>query len=87
MGVFEAIVVFVISWWLVFLPMLSAGTRSQLESGDVAPGTEPAAPVKFGLRKKALWTTLIAALMTLAIWGLLVSNVFAFMLPEIEGAA
>ena len=44
MGMFEAIVVFVISWWLVFLPTLSAGTRSQHEAGAVVPGSERGAP-------------------------------------------
>lgn len=44
MGIFEGIVVFVGVWWLIFLPTLSAGTRSQHEAGDVIPGTERAAP-------------------------------------------
>ena len=87
MGIFEAIVVFVISWWLVFLPMLSAGTQSQLNAREVIPGTEPAAPVRVGLGKKVLWTSIAAAVMTLAIWGLLASNVLSFMLPEIERPA
>ena len=45
MGIFEAIVVFLMAWWLMFLPMLSAGTRSQHEAGAVSPGTERGAPV------------------------------------------
>ena len=40
MGVFEAVVVFFSAWWLIFLPILSAGTRSQHEAGAVIPGTE-----------------------------------------------
>lgn len=84
MGIFEAIVVFVICWWLVFLPMLSAGTQSQLNAGEVVPGTEPAAPARFGLGRKALWTTITAALMTLVIWGLMVTNLLAFMLPPLQ---
>jgi predicted secreted protein len=84
MGVFEAIVVFVISWWLVFLPMLSAGTQSQLNAGDIAPGTEPAAPAKFGLGRKAFWTTLIAAGMTFVVWVLMITNVLSFMLPPLQ---
>jgi len=84
MGIFEAAVVFVICWWLVFLPMLSAGTQSQLNSGEVIPGTEPAAPTTFRLGRKVIWTTLIAAGLTFGVWALLASNVLSFMLPEIE---
>ena len=32
MGIFEAFVVFFMSWWVIFLPTLSAGTRSQHEA-------------------------------------------------------
>ena len=35
MGVFEAVVVFFSAWWLIFLPILSAGTRSQHEAGTL----------------------------------------------------
>jgi predicted secreted protein len=68
MGVFEAIVVFVVSWWLVFLPILSIGTTSQVEDGDIAPGTEPAAPVAAGLQRKAIFAACVAAAVTLFGW-------------------
>ena len=68
MGVFEAIVVFVISWWLVLLPTLSMGSRSQHESGEVIRGTEPAAPVTFPFARKALISTVGAAIITGLIW-------------------
>jgi predicted secreted protein len=65
MGLFEASLVFSITWWLVFLPILSMGTRSQHEAGEVTPGTEPGAPsetVKFGT--KLLIATAGSALIT-----------------------
>ena len=62
MGIFEAIVVFVCSWWLIFLPMLSAGTRSQHESDNVVPGTERAAPVTISWRWKFIVPTVGAVL-------------------------
>jgi predicted secreted protein len=64
MGVFEVIVVFVIFWWLVFLPLLSAGTRSQHEAGEVVAGTEPGAPTAHGLGRKVVWATAAAAVLT-----------------------
>lgn len=68
MGVFEIVVVFTVSWWIVFLPILSMGTASQEEAGDIAPGTEPGAPMKIGMGRKILIASAGAALITLAIW-------------------
>ncbi|MDZ4762026.1 MAG: DUF1467 family protein [Alphaproteobacteria bacterium] len=68
MGVFEAIVVFVISWWLVLLPILSAGTRSQEEAGVISPGTERAAPVRPRLVPKLMIATLGATALTALLW-------------------
>ena len=57
MGVFEVIVVFAGAWWLIFLPILSAGTRSQHEADAVIPGTERAAPEKIAWLPKLLIAT------------------------------
>lgn len=68
MGLFEAVVVFVIVWWLIFLPMLSAGGQSQAEAGDVAPGTEPGAPRVWNARNKLVATTISAFVLTGLVW-------------------
>jgi predicted secreted protein len=68
MGPFEAIVVFANAWWIVFLPILSMGTRSQEETGAVVHGTERGAPVKIGMLRKVLIATCGAALITLLVW-------------------
>jgi predicted secreted protein len=82
MGVFEAIVVFVISWWVVFLPTLSAGTRSQHEVGAVSPGSERGAPEKIGWKPKILVATAGATLITLLVWLALRFGWLAFMIPK-----
>jgi predicted secreted protein len=64
MGVFEAIVVFVMVWWLIFLPILSMGVQSQQEAGEIVPGSERAAPVRPNLVPKLVVATLGAALLT-----------------------
>jgi predicted secreted protein len=64
MGIFEASVVYTLAWWLIFLPSLSAGTRSQQESGSVVPGTEAGSPVRIGWRLKLLIPTLGAGVLT-----------------------
>jgi predicted secreted protein len=82
MGVFEGIVVFVISWWLVLLPILSMGTQSQHEAGDVAHGTERAAPVVFRMRNKLVIATAGAVLITFLIWLAIRMGWLAFLLPQ-----
>ena len=64
MGVFETIVVFIIAWWIVFFAVLPIGVRGQFEDGAVTPGTEEGAPAEPMVRKKALWATIGAAIIT-----------------------
>ena len=54
---------FFLIWWVVLFAVLPWGVRSQHESGDMAPGTDPGAPVVPKLGRKLLWTTLVAAVL------------------------
>lgn len=82
MGVFEGIVVFVGAWWLIFLPVLSAGTRSQHEAGAVIPGTDRAAPEGIRWRWKLLIPTAGAAVATFLLWLALHMHWLDFMIPR-----
>jgi len=53
--------IFVTIWFTVLFAVLPFGVRSQHESGEVVPGTDPGAPVAPRLLAKYLWTTLISA--------------------------
>jgi predicted secreted protein len=55
------IAIYFIIWWVVLFAVLPWGVRSQHESGDIAPGTEPGAPAVHLVWKKLLWTTLVAS--------------------------
>jgi predicted secreted protein len=57
-----AIAMFFLIWWVVLFAVLPWGVRSQHEGGDVAPGTDPGAPVLPKLGRKLIWTTLVAGL-------------------------
>ncbi|MBP6011965.1 MAG: DUF1467 family protein [Alphaproteobacteria bacterium] len=57
--------VIVIFWWLAFFVMLPIGVRSQLEEGNVVPGTEPSAPSAPNLVRKAI----IAFAIALVAWA------------------
>ena len=67
--------VIAIAWWLAFFLLLPVGIRSQIEDGNVLPGSEPSAPTAPRLWLKALWALVIA----LVFWGVL------FWLIEMSG--
>lgn len=62
-----AFVVFVMTWWMVFFAVLPFGVRGQAEMNQVAPGTEPGAPLNPDLKRKAILTTYISIPLTVAI--------------------
>lgn len=55
-----AFAVFLTIWFTVLFAVLPIGVRSQHESGDITPGTEPGAPVAPRLLMKAGLTTLVS---------------------------
>ncbi len=61
MGVLGALVVFAITWWLVFFVTLPFGVRAPEKPG---PGHAPSAPENPRLALKAAITTAIAASIT-----------------------
>ena len=46
---------------MVLFAVLPWGVRSQEESGEVAPGTDPGAPAVHLIWRKLFWTTVIAS--------------------------
>ena len=62
------IAIFVTIWWTVLFAVLPFGVRSQHEAGEIQAGTDPGAPVRPLLLKKALWTTVIAAILFAALF-------------------
>ncbi|HZP77135.1 MAG TPA: DUF1467 family protein [Pseudolabrys sp.] len=55
-----AVAIYFLIWWIVLFATLPFGIRSQEESGEVSPGTDPGAPVLPRLARKLIWTTVIA---------------------------
>lgn len=56
------IALYFVIWWILLFAILPFGVRSQAESGDVVAGTEPGAPAAHGLQEKAIWTSLVSAI-------------------------
>ncbi len=67
MTITASIAVFFIIWWTVLFMVLPFGVRSQAETGNVTAGTEPGAPTRPVMLRKALWTTAISLLVFAAL--------------------
>lgn len=62
-----AAALFLTIWFIVLFAVLPFGVRSQHETGEVVPGSDPGAPAAPRLFVKALWTTVIAAVIFAAL--------------------
>jgi predicted secreted protein len=67
MSLATALAIYFIIWWTVLFAVLPWGVRSQHESGAITPGSDPGAPAIPRLRRKLVWTTIVAAIV-FALW-------------------
>jgi len=54
-----AIAIYFLIWWVTLFAVLPFGVRPQHE-GDMAPGTDPGAPVVPRILMKLVWNTLVS---------------------------
>ncbi len=62
MSITSGAVFYLVCWVVTFLLINPLWQRSQVEDGEVVPGTAAGAPVDPMIGRKALWTTLWATL-------------------------
>lgn len=73
------LLVFVVIWWLVFFAVLPMGVQSQAEAGDLLEeGHDPGAPANPNLKKKMVYTTVIAAVLTVGYYFVATSGLIDF---------
>lgn len=77
MGLVGGIVVFLMVWWVVFFAVLPWGVVSQAECDDVAPGTDPGAPMAPALGRKALITTAISIGLWIVIYVIIANGLIS----------
>lgn len=58
----SGIVLYAVIWFMTLFVMLPLRIKSQDEDGEVVPGTPGSAPVDPKLKKKAVWTTIVATI-------------------------
>lgn len=61
MSIGSSIAIYFIIWWTTLFAVLPLGIRSQVEAGDVAPGTDPGAPAKTNIWKIIAMNSAVAA--------------------------
>ena len=70
-----AVAIYFIIWWLTLFVVLPFGVRSQLEEGQVVPGSERGAPARHGMLRSVIWTTLLSVVI-----GFMLSSAFSAIL-------
>ena len=64
-----AAAIYFIIWWVVLFAVLPFGVRNSAEEGvAVEAGHDPGAPTELGMKKKLIWTTLIACVLFAICW-------------------
>ncbi len=77
-----SIAIYFIIWWVVLFAVLPWGVRSQQEQGTITPGSDPGAPAIPGLKRKLVWTTIVAGVV-FAAWHV----VYAYRLIALDDLA
>jgi predicted secreted protein len=77
MPVTTAVAIFFLIWWVVLFAVLPFGIRSQHESGEIVPGTDPGAPAIPKLMRKLAWTTLVSVLIFAAFFVVYVEHLIS----------
>ena len=68
MNLLSLIAVYLVVWWIILFAVLPWGVRSQEEEGEAVLGTMPGAPARPMLVRKAIATSIVAALIVGGLW-------------------
>jgi predicted secreted protein len=68
MSITTVIAIYFLIWWVVLFAVLPWGVRSQHEgAGEIAPGTDPGAPLAHRMWRSLGWTTVISIVVFVAL--------------------
>jgi predicted secreted protein len=74
MTITAAIVVFAVTWFMVFFCVLPLRFQSQSDAGTVVPGTPKSAPSSENVGRKARITTVVATVIWAVLCGIILSG-------------
>lgn len=69
------IAIYFVIWWTVLFAVLPFGLRTQLEAGNVVPGTPSSAPIRPRFLRIVVATSLLAGAIFLAVYAGFIFNV------------
>lgn len=75
MEFFNAVLIYILIWWVTLFAVLPLGVRGQAEENDVVPGSEPGAPVKSNIARKFLITTVVSLFIFGIVYLMIVNDV------------
>lgn len=85
MSITSAIVLYAVTWFMVFFIVLPIRFVSQGDAGEVVPGTPAGAPATHIVARKAKLTTLIAAAVWVVLAGIILSGVITIRDIDVRG--
>ncbi|NCY26862.1 MAG: DUF1467 family protein [Alphaproteobacteria bacterium] len=77
MPITAAVIVFAVTWFLVFFVVLPIRFVSQDDAGQIEPGTPAGAPAGAEVARKARITTAITAVLWLGIMAVILTHPFS----------
>lgn len=75
MSVTSGIVLYAVIWFMTLFMVLPLYVRSQEEAGEVEPGTPAGAPDQPMMKKKLVWTTIVASVLWVVAYLVIESGV------------
>lgn len=67
LSVAGAIGLYFVVWWTLLFAVLPVRVQTQAELGTIVDGTDPSAPASPALRERAIWTTVVSAIVFVAV--------------------
>lgn len=83
MGITSGIVLFAVIWFMTFLCIIPLRLQTQGDLGKIVPGTHAGSPEVHNLKRKALLTTAVSAVLWAIIAGVILSG--AITVADIDG--
>ena len=80
MSIFTGIAIYILLWWVCLFGVLPLGVKGQVEDGEIVQGSEPGAPVKADMKRKAILTSVVAA-----VFWVIIFVIIQFELIDIPG--
>lgn len=75
MTITAVFVLYAVCWFMCLFVVLPLRMTTQNDTGEIAPGTAPSAPVEPMIRRKVIVTTIAATLIWAVLCGVILSGV------------